>query len=57
MPFKSTCLLWLWYSVTQLAEALCYKPEDCVDFIHLTLPTVGSTQPLTEVSTRDIFWG
>ena len=37
-PFKSTCLLLLGWAVSHLVEALCYKPESCVDFIDLILP-------------------
>jgi hypothetical protein len=52
--------------VAPLGEALRYKPEGLgfdsqwyQFFIDIILPTValGLTQPLTEVSTRDISWG
>jgi hypothetical protein len=47
--------------VVQLVEALCYKPEGR-GFDSRWGPSdrtvaVGSTKPLTEMSTRDIFWG
>jgi hypothetical protein len=40
-----------------VVEALCYKPEDEVDFSNLPNPAgrtmaLGSTQPLTEMNTR-----
>jgi hypothetical protein len=55
-----------WHAVAQLVEALRYKPKvagsipDGVIF-HWHIPTgrtmaPGSTQPLTETSTRNIFW-
>jgi hypothetical protein len=54
--------------VAQLVEALRYKPEggsipDCVTGIfHWYNPSgrtmaLELTQPLTEISTRNIFWG
>ena len=55
--------------MTQLVEALLYKPESrgfdsqwVVGICHLLSPTgramaVGSTQPLTDISTRSVFWG
>jgi hypothetical protein len=55
--------------VAQLVEALRCKPEGrgfdcqwCRDFFHWHNPVgrilvLGSTQPLTEMSTRNISWG
>ena len=56
--------------VAQLVEALRYKPEgrgvrfpmvSLEFFINVILPAalmaLGSTQPLTEMSTRNISWG
>jgi hypothetical protein len=49
--------------VAQLVEALCYKPDSRspneVDFFNLPNPSsctmgLGPTQPLTEMSTRNI---
>jgi hypothetical protein len=54
------------YAVAQLIEALCSKPEgrgfdsrqgSLIFFIGLILPALGPTQPLTEMSTRNISWG
>ena len=49
--------------MTQLVEALRYKPESyrIIGIFHRHNPSdrtmaLGSTQPLTEMSTRDIFW-
>jgi hypothetical protein len=39
------------HSVAQLVEALRYKPEG------RGFDSLGSTQPLTKMSTRDILWG
>jgi hypothetical protein len=53
-------------AVVYLVEALCYKPEgrlfrvpDEVDFFNMPNPssrsmTLGSTQPVTEMSTRNL---
>ena len=56
--------------VAQLVEALRYKPEGrgfdspmvSLEFFHLHNPSdrtmaLGSTQPLIEMSTRNISWG
>jgi len=57
------------HEVAQLAEALCSKPEDrgfdsegVIGIFHSYNPSshimvLGSTQPLTEMSTRVISWG
>jgi hypothetical protein len=43
------------HAVAQLVQALRYKPEGRgFDSSHSV--ALGSTQPLTEMSTRDIFW-
>jgi hypothetical protein len=54
---------WWGYAVAQLVEALCYKPESrgfdsrrCQMNFSLTNP-LGSTQQLTELSTRNISCG
>jgi len=39
------------HSVAQLVDALCYKLES------RGFDSLGSTQPLTKMSTRDILWG
>ena len=39
------------HSVAQLVDVLCYKLEG------RGLDSLGSTQPLTKMSTRDILWG
>jgi hypothetical protein len=54
-------------AVAQLVEALRYKPagrgfDGVYGFFHWHNPVgrtmaLGSTQPLTEMSTRNIFWG
>ena len=54
------------HAVAQLVEALRYKPEGrgfdsrwChwIFFIGIILSSaLGSTQPLTEMSTRNVFW-
>jgi hypothetical protein len=54
-------------AVAQLVEALCYKPagrgfDGVSGFFHWHNPVgramaLGSTQPLTEMSTRNISWG
>jgi hypothetical protein len=54
-------------AVAQLVEALRYKPEGrgfigVIGIFHCHNPsgctvTLGSTQPLTEMSTRNISWG
>jgi hypothetical protein len=51
-------------AVAQLVEAVPYKPESCgsLGIFHLRNPSdrimaLGSTQPLTEVSTRVFSWG
>ena len=53
-------------AVAQLVEALRYKPESSRVrfpmvslgfFIDIILSALGSTQPLTEMSTRNISWG
>jgi len=61
-------LLRMRYAVTQLVEALRYKPEGrgfdsrlCHWIFHLHNPSgctmvLGSTQPLTEMSTRNFSW-
>jgi len=56
--------------VAQLVEALPYKPgkvaglnpDGVIGIFHLHNPSgrtmaLGSTQPVTEMSTRNIFWG
>jgi hypothetical protein len=48
--------------VAQFAEALRYKPEGRGIIFHSHNPSgrimaLGLTQPLTEMSTRDIYWG
>jgi hypothetical protein len=45
------------HAVAQLVQALRYKPEGrgFIDIIHPA--TLGLTQPLTEMSTRNISWG
>ena len=51
--------------VLQLVEALCYKVEwwmVSLEFLHCLNPcghtmALGLTQPLTEMSTRNISWG
>ena len=55
--------------MVQLVEALCYKlevvgliPNDIDEIFHChnhsrRTMAVGSTQPLTEMSTRSISWG
>jgi hypothetical protein len=55
--------------VPQLVETLHYKPEGCgidpdsvIRIFHLHNPSgrtmvLGSTQPLTEMSTRNVSWG
>ena len=57
------------YTVAQLVKALCYKPEGygfdsqwCTGIFHLHNPSgrtmaKGLTQPLTEMTTRNISWG
>jgi hypothetical protein len=48
------------YAVAQLVEALRYKPEGRrfdSRWCHSGLTMAGSTQPLTEMSTRNIAWG
>ena len=54
------------HAVTQLVEALRYKPRsipDCVIGIFYwhnpsgCTMTLGSTQPLTEMSSRNVSWG
>ena len=58
----------MWYAVTQLVEALRYKPNLRVRipimplefFIGISFRTpvvLESTQPLTEMSIRNISWG
>jgi len=52
-------------AVAHLFEALCYKgsiPEGILGIFHPHNPSgltvsLGSTQPLTEISTMDIPWG
>jgi hypothetical protein len=57
-----------WYILSRArgsaVEALRRKPEGCVlglgsfeFFVHLILPALGLTQPLTEMSTRTYSWG
>ena len=64
----SVCLNLIWvHAVAQLVEALRYKPEGrgfdsrwCHWSFSLTsfrTMALGSTQPLTEMSTRNISWG
>jgi len=48
--------------VAQFIEALRYKPvrfpmASLEFFIDIIIPALGLTQPLTEMSTRNIFWG
>ena len=43
------------HEMAQLFEAPRYKPEGC-GFDSLTME-LGSTQPLTEMSTKNISWG
>ena len=55
------------HAVAQLVEALRYKPEGCgfdSRWYHWNFPltsgrtmALGLTQPLTEMSTRNIYWG
>jgi hypothetical protein len=52
------------YAVAQLVEALSYKPEGrgVIGIFHLLNPSgptmaLGSIQPVTEMSTRDVSWG
>jgi hypothetical protein len=59
----------VYYAVAQLVEAVRYKPEatglipdSVTEIFQLHNPSgrtmaLGSTQPLTEMSTRNIFWG
>ena len=51
----------LGHMVAYLVEALCYKPEGrrFDSHVHCCGRTVAlaSTQPLTEMSTRDLLWG
>jgi hypothetical protein len=58
--------MWFWGAVVaQLVEALQYKPEGRrfdSRWFHWHNPfgrtmSLGSTQPLTEMSTRNISWG
>jgi hypothetical protein len=59
------CYLCKWHAVAQLVEALRYKPEGRgfdSRWCHWNNPfgrtmALGSTQPLTEMSTRNISWG
>jgi hypothetical protein len=49
-------------TVAQLVEALHYKPAGRSGIFHWHNPfgrtmALGSTQPLTEMSTRNISWG
>jgi hypothetical protein len=58
-----------WHAVAHLVEALCYKrkvevsiPDGVTGIFHLRNPSgrtmaLESTQPLTEMSTRNISWG
>ena len=62
-------LLFQWHAVAQLVEALSYKSEGrgfdsrwCHWIFHWHNPSgrtmvLGSTQPLTEMSTRNVSWG
>jgi hypothetical protein len=48
--------------VAQLFEALRYKPDGVTGIFHWNNPSgrtmaLGLTQPLTEMSTRNIYWG
>jgi hypothetical protein len=43
--------------VAQLVEALRYKPEGRGFNSPWVSMVLGSTQPLTEMSTRNVFWG
>jgi len=55
------------YAVAQLVDALRYKlagsiPDGVIGIFHLNNPSgrtmaLRSTQPLTEISTRNISWG
>jgi hypothetical protein len=58
--FYVLCLCYLplrrGHAVTQLVEALRYKPEGR-GFDSGRTMVLGSTQPLTEMSTRDSSWG
>ena len=55
------------HAVVQMVDALCYKPEglipdDVIEVFHWHNPSgrstaLGLTQPLTEMSTRNISWG
>jgi hypothetical protein len=57
------------YMVVQLVDTLCYKPEDrgfdsheVTEIFQWLNPSgrivaLGSTQPLTEMSTRNPSWG
>ena len=57
------------HAVTQLVDVLCYKPEGCGfdphdvnGIFHRYNPSsritaLGLTQPLTEMSNRNISWG
>jgi hypothetical protein len=66
MVFMMVCV---YYAVAQLVEALRYKPEDrgfdsrgyhwnfyCHNPSGCTM-ALGSTEPLTEMSIRNISWG
>ena len=44
------------HAVAQLVEALRYKPEGR-GFVSGRTMALGSTRPLTEMSTRNISWG
>jgi hypothetical protein len=54
--FSSVPILW-GHAVAQLVKGLRYKPEFFIDIILPAARPWGLTQPLTEMSTRNISWG
>jgi hypothetical protein len=56
-------MLKMWYTVGQLVEVLCYKPEECAfefcchsiyQLLPATLWPLGLAHPLTEMSTKNL---